>query len=477
MRKLLVVLGIATAASLLAFVWMRQDDLDYAQKQFHVTTLIGEKSGYILLPPEFVAQPFIRRIEWSPDGSYAILLQTAIRFEGEGQNIKVNLRHRVLAWSRKTKRVSILWESATTDTEIDPRRDVQIAFFKGTPACLFAVREGMFNDSSSPLWTVYHAPLNGRAVKLGEFTGVYLLAPPEDEWRYLVGHQVDLEDMNPTHYFYAPVSPAGKLGERLPLPPAATKIARYDFVPDRNYVEWYADGKQIIAPILPPPIHDEASDTFTRSNDIRYVLWNPRTNQEREIAPSELRRYTLKTTVALDIDHARQPLQHKGAHGITQTTWLSEGEGATLVAADSALAAVAPQGDAILYVAHGAAFYRELFTLSRDELAQMQEQAKVAQYVSQGKQIGTALMMYIQDYDEIFPPNFGNEGVAEAILPYLRDGGVFEVDGAFAFHYLMNGQSLANIDTPADTEVGYLQLPNGRVIIYADGHVKWRPHR
>jgi len=25
--------------------------------------------------------------------------------------------------------------------------------------------------------------------------------------------------------------------------------------------------------------------------------------------------------------------------------------------------------------------------------------------------------------------------------------------------------------------VGYLELPNGRVVIYADGHVKWQPYR
>jgi len=25
--------------------------------------------------------------------------------------------------------------------------------------------------------------------------------------------------------------------------------------------------------------------------------------------------------------------------------------------------------------------------------------------------------------------------------------------------------------------VGYLELPNGRMVIYADGHVKWQPRR
>jgi prepilin-type processing-associated H-X9-DG protein len=147
------------------------------------------------------------------------------------------------------------------------------------------------------------------------------------------------------------------------------------------------------------------------------------------------------------------------------------------VASDSALAEVAPQGDAILYVAHGAAFYREIRRTSADAIREMQTRADREKYLSQARQIGVALMMYVQDYDEMFPPNFGDEGVAQVLLPYLKDMGIFEVNGAFAFRYRMDGQSLANIESPATTEVGYLELPNGRMVIYADGHVKWQPRR
>ena len=85
--------------------------------------------------------------------------------------------------------------------------------------------------------------------------------------------------------------------------------------------------------------------------------------------------------------------------------------------------------------------------------------------------------MYVQDYDELFPPNFGNEMVAEIISVYLRDKEVFSVDGTFAFRYLLDGQSLADIELPANTEIGYLETPEGRVAIYVDGHVKWKPNR
>lgn len=479
MKTLLTLLGIASVASLLAYGWLRQDAIDHARKEFHLTMLQGNKNGYILTPPEFVAQPFIRRIEWSPDGNYAMLIQTAIRLTGEGLDTEADMRHRVLLWSRKTKRLTILWESATTRTEIDPQRDVQIVFFKDTPACLFAVLEEKFrNNSPNPLWSVYHAPLNGRAALLGQFERVALLAPPEDTWRYLLWQQSST-DLLQIDYFYAPVSPAGKMETPRPMPSEVISILFYNFFSGNNYSQWYfahwhADGKQIILSLLPPITYDEEQQQFTVNKETRYVLWNPRTNQQREIPASEARRHETNANTPLRVDRSVQRLQHQSAQGTTQTTWLSEGEGATLVAADSALAQVSPQGDAILYVAHGTAFYRRLITISREDLARLQEQADAAQYVAQGKQIALALMMYAQDYDETFPPNFGNEGVAEVILPYLRTREVFNVDGVFAFRYLMNGQSLANINSPAETEIGYLQLPNGRVILYADGHVKFK---
>jgi len=174
---------------------------------------------------------------------------------------------------------------------------------------------------------------------------------------------------------------------------------------------------------------------------------------------------------------ARHALQHAGNPAETAATWLHENERAVLVASDSALAEVAPQGDAILYMAHGAAFYREIRRTSAGAIREMQDRADREQYLKNAKQIAIALLMYVQDYDERFPPNFGDEGVSQVLLPYLKNPSVFEVDGAFAFRYRMDGQWMGDIQDVVSTEVGYLELPNGRMVIYADGHVKWQPYR
>src|SRR5881409_2690595 len=63
--------------------------------------------------------------------------------------------------------------------------------------------------------------------------------------------------------------------------------------------------------------------------------------------------------------------------------------------------------------------------------AQAREKARQASCMSNEKQIGTALMMYAQDYDEVLPQAFtgGSAGVigrdwAVDLIPYIRAGSV-----------------------------------------------------
>ena len=97
----------------------------------------------------------------------------------------------------------------------------------------------------------------------------------------------------------------------------------------------------------------------------------------------------------------------------------------------------------------------------------MQEQAQRAAAMSSGKQLGLAVLMYTQDYDEVLPTP---EGIEDKIEPYLKNRELFS-----GFVYIFPGGSLADIKNPVETELGYVNGPKGRAIIYVDGHVKWRP--
>jgi hypothetical protein len=160
-----------------------------------------------------VAQPFIRRIEWSPDGNYAVLFQTALRAETPTLDDAV-MRHRVLLWNRKTRRLSVLWESAQTDREVNPNREFQVAFVGKAPLCLFAVRVWDEAKQDDP-WKAYVATIGGQVKLLGEYREAWLLAPPAED----IGYILVAESENLLYKrMYAPVGANGILANFSPCP-------------------------------------------------------------------------------------------------------------------------------------------------------------------------------------------------------------------------------------------------------------------
>ncbi len=88
--------------------------------------------------------------------------------------------------------------------------------------------------------------------------------------------------------------------------------------------------------------------------------------------------------------------------------------------------------------------------------------------VSNLKQIGLALIQNIQDNDEKYPDA---NGLVKTLAPYAKTTDIFQTDG-HAFVYERPGVSLANVESPATTENGYIDLPCARIVLFCDGHVK-----
>ncbi len=157
--------------------------------------------------------------------------------------------------------------------------------------------------------------------------------------------------------------------------------------------------------------------------------------------------------------------------------------------------------------------------------AKAREKARQSACVSNCKQIGTALMMYVQDYDETYPMVVESEGPAgeycnwyDLLQPYIKNDGMFQCPSfrnkdytatGMKTDYLINGfvshgYSIAVFNTPADQIAtaeraeGYAdqdyhpspifapeysdQWPSslcvdrhngGSVYTFADGHAKW----
>ena len=121
----------------------------------------------------------------------------------------------------------------------------------------------------------------------------------------------------------------------------------------------------------------------------------------------------------------------------------------------------------------GAVWAAPLLRVPRESFLQARRAALRQVAISNARQIGLSLRMYLQDYDETFPP--GDGSVNDAIYPYLKNRDLFNnpATGQAGFSFSLGGEALSSIQNPAETIMGYLTGPGGRAVMYADGHVKW----
>jgi prepilin-type processing-associated H-X9-DG protein len=126
-----------------------------------------------------------------------------------------------------------------------------------------------------------------------------------------------------------------------------------------------------------------------------------------------------------------------------------------------------PDLSGVVYAHQRALYVAPLIALDRvayDELLRRTQRAKL---LSDGKNVGLALMMYVQDYDETLPEP---GDLTERVNPYLKNADLLS---RFKFTYT-GPTSIGKIESPATTVLGHLDGPGGSAVVYADGHVTWQ---
>jgi hypothetical protein len=96
------------------------------------------------------------------------------------------------------------------------------------------------------------------------------------------------------------------------------------------------------------------------------------------------------------------------------------------------------------------------------------------------KQVGTALMLFLSDYDDKLPYVQSTPQLFTFLNPYLKNEEVFKtknpMGGSFRFNMSLAGVSVTDIENPASTPLVYESeaWPDGkRGICYADSHAKF----
>ncbi len=104
-----------------------------------------------------------------------------------------------------------------------------------------------------------------------------------------------------------------------------------------------------------------------------------------------------------------------------------------------------------------------------------------ADSMSNLKQVGLAMLQYVQDYDEVYPPMKSQEKVRKVLEPYVKNTAVFIHPGSklpYQFNPNLSGKTLAKIADPAATVAAFEPVPDGsnvRAVCFVDGHVKRIP--
>ena len=168
----------------------------------------------------------------------------------------------------------------------------------------------------------------------------------------------------------------------------------------------------------------------------------------------------------------RPPLPLSGTQ--TPSVWLeaksekpekAQEKQAVLLSAEGVPVFLLPR--AALFLQNGALFAAPLQTVREEELAAIERKQSRDKAGRITKQIGLAILGYIQDNDLCYPASA--TGLAADISDYLRDPGL--LDG---FVYTPpNPLQQGKIPDVGNTALGYLPGIGGKAVLYADGHVKW----
>jgi hypothetical protein len=118
-----------------------------------------------------------------------------------------------------------------------------------------------------------------------------------------------------------------------------------------------------------------------------------------------------------------------------------------------------------------------LETLGLTDGARPSEASAKSVTLARGKQIALALIMYLNDNDEVLPFAQSTQAVKYVTEPYSKSKTIWNSQnpngGGFRFNINLGGVSMTALDAPSETPMVYESQAwpdGGRVVAFADGH-------
>ncbi|MGC4044520.1 MAG: hypothetical protein QM758_12065 [Armatimonas sp.] len=407
--------------------------------------VVAGERAYILGPAEQVVGPGVRWVSPAPGGRYLLCERRKIAGlpvpGGPPPAAEVTL----VSWDTKTRKSSTLYRY-TEANNISFSTNMH-GWFGGSSVALVYMDEG---GRQSPVL------VNLGAGTLQQMPGI----SPEKIGG--VANTIVHPNLPLFGLVTTDITPERTLSLKLTVVRSSGAVVfSVPLTPGRNPNAWSQDGKRLYltgverVPNQKPRLAWYAMD-----------LTGNETRLEKEPAdkaadePKELPIKATERPATLTVEATSEKLP---------SLWLGNGqkpEARITAEVDHNSGALLPDLSAVTYQYQSALYVVPLTALDKTAYDELLKRAKRSQLLSNIKQIGLAILMYSQDYDETLPPGGGIEDI---IQPYLRDRGI--MDG---FQFTYSGSSDINkIEKPADTILGFISGPGGRAVIYADGHARW----
>lgn len=428
--------------------------------------ILTETEAIGLLPPVLAAPPQVTLLKFSPDGRFLLTVCRQQRFTRE--TLRQMLEDNAPAPERQEQTLIQIWdcEKAVSRTVwSDPVKPVQVEeceWLPGSSVALVVVQRlerTRAEDATETMALVYQLlhinAATGKATvltDLPQFHPRLLNVSPAAPLAVLLG---PLPTKEGDKAFLHILTPKADLGKVVFLPDGTKNVA----------VNWDATGKTPV--LITPPREGSAGPVFYRLD--------PSTAEISRVEKPALYERQPVMTPGLSLSLGEAELAGpKGSPPIKARPALvtasnpARGERPyVVVALDAEQAELSPTLDCVAYVTQGAAFVREIARIPGEVFLRTQQATRMAVITSNGKQAALAIIMYATDNEQRLP---SASEFADAIKPYLPDSGKI-LD---SFVYLAPAERLTDIQNPAETRLGYIPTPpEGYVIVFADGHVKW----
>ena len=427
-----------------------------------------ETKAIALMPPLVIGKGSPKSATWSPDGELLFVEAEDVKVSPTdlanmvlgGTPARPVQSEIVLSFFNLDKQLqTIVWRFPSKGTRVE-----NVEWMPGNRAILFSMLEPVIHGKETDwVHNVYRASATtGRAARILQLPnvhGVHIFSHPKAKGAVVmsmavVGQSAPQSGERPQFDWVAYwVGADGNQGPSIGMRGV------------KGGVFWGANGDG-------PYTLEVSRDPGSGKQKVDYHVLNFAAGTTSPVATPALEEHPAESTFEFELRDGQSMSVIGTAQARRKSLWLlstakTERQFA-LVAAETDQYSLSPTGQGVFYSSKGIGMVRPLASMPKDAAIKALEAAERNIAMNHAKQAGLALMMYAADYDDMLP---GAGDITDQVLPYTKNREI--LDG---FVYTYGGGSMTDIDNPAKTEIGYRMGPNGRAVVYADGHVQWIPN-